>query len=165
MEAYHFQIIETAVLIVIFIVLKYLNDHLVNKALKKFQFHINRRRIIVKTLNFLALLIGAGVLVGIWGLQQKDILLFISSMLAVVGIAFFAQWSILSNITAGLILFFYHPLKIGDSITVIDKDQPVQGTIHDIGYFFMHVETPNNEYITIPNNAILQKMVLIKPGA
>ena len=91
--------------------------------------------------------------------------MFISSMLAVVGIAFFAQWSILSNITAGLILFFYHPLKIGDSITVIDKDQPVQGTIHDIGYFFMHVETPNNEYITIPNNAILQKMVLIKPGA
>ena len=71
MEAYHFQIIETAVLIVIFIVLKYLNDHLVNKALKKFQFHINRRRIIVKTLNFLALLIGAGVLVGIWGATAK----------------------------------------------------------------------------------------------
>lgn len=164
MDKYHVQIIETVVLLVIFIALNYLNRHLVNKALKKFHFHINRRRIIVKTLNFLVLLIGAGILAGIWGLQQKDILLFISSMLAVVGIAFFAQWSILSNITAGLILFFYHPLKIGDSITVIDKDQPIQGTIHDIGYFFMHVETASSEYITIPNNTILQKVVLIRPS-
>jgi small-conductance mechanosensitive channel len=82
-------------------------------------------------------------------------------MLAVLGIAFFAQWSLLSNITAGIILFFNHPLKIGDTITIFDKDFNIAGKITNIGLFFMHIRNESNEKITIPNSILLQKMVII----
>ncbi|MCB9034507.1 MAG: hypothetical protein H6553_11770 [Chitinophagales bacterium] len=34
---------------------------------------------------------------------------------------FFAQWSVLSNITSGIIMYFNHPLGIGDNILIEDK--------------------------------------------
>ena len=75
------------------------------------------------------------------------------------GIAFFAQWSLLSNITAGIILFFNHPLKIGDYVEVLDKDYPFGGEISDLTYFFVHLKTKKGEIITIPNSVILQKSI------
>jgi small-conductance mechanosensitive channel len=74
-------------------------------------------------------------------------------------VAFFAQWSLLSNITSSLLLFFNHPLKIGDTIKILDKDCPVEGEIIDLTYFFIHLKKDNGEFITIPNSIILQKPV------
>jgi hypothetical protein len=50
--------------------------------------------------NILALI----AVILIWGVQAKDIIIAIS-ITTVVGVAMFAQWSILSNITSGIILF------------------------------------------------------------
>lgn len=75
------------------------------------------------------------------------------------GNRFFAQWSILSNITSSLILFFNHPLKIGDEIEILDKDFAIEGKVEDISFFFMHVRTVNGDLVTIPNNLVLQKMI------
>jgi hypothetical protein len=44
--------------------------------------------------------------------QTKDIFIALSSITTVVGVAMFAQWSILSNITSGVILFFHSLLKL-----------------------------------------------------
>jgi small-conductance mechanosensitive channel len=96
--------------------------------------------------------------------KQSELLLFTTSILTVLGIAFFAQWSILSNITSGLILFFNHPLRIGDTIKIIDKEQPVEGVIQDISYFFLHLKTNDNDIVTIPNSMVMQKSFLIKPA-
>jgi small-conductance mechanosensitive channel len=86
----------------------------------------------------------------------------LSSLLTVLGIAFFAQWSLLSNITSGLILFFNHPVKLGDTIKIHDKEFPIEGQVKDIGYYFVHLETLEGERLTIPNSALIQKMVSIK---
>lgn len=51
-------------------------------------------------------------LIVIWGVETKDILFTVSSIATVIGVAFFAQWSILSNITSGMILFFSFPFRI-----------------------------------------------------
>jgi hypothetical protein len=51
--------------------------------------------------NILALI----AVILIWGVQAKDIIIAISSITTVVGVAMFAQWSILSNITSGIICF------------------------------------------------------------
>ena len=85
------------------------------------------------------------------------------SFLTILGIAFFAQWSILSNITACLILFINYPVKIGDSITILEKDNNITGEIRDIGAFFITLKTPENELITIPNAIILQKNIKYSP--
>ena len=45
---------------------------------------------------------------------------FLGSVLTVVGVAFFAQWSLLSNITSSIIIFFNHPVKLNDSIVILE---------------------------------------------
>ena len=145
-----------------FNVIQYFNNHQINNTLKKFQFQRNRRKLIVKIINFLMALTGIIILGGIWGLKQREMLLFVTSLVTVLGIAFFAQGSILSNVSSGIILFFNHPLKIGDTIKIIDKEQSVEGVVEDISYFFLHIKTADNENITIPNSVVLQKTISIK---
>ena len=107
-------------------------------------------------------MLGAIVFISaIWGLKQNQIAFFASTILTALGIAFFAQWSLLSNITSSIILFFNHPLKIGDCIEVLDKDYPFSGEISDLTYFFVHLKTKKGEIITIPNSLILQKSISI----
>ena len=116
---------------------------------------------IIKTLHLFITITAVVFLAGIWGFKQKEIAAFASTVLTVLGIAFFAQWSLLSNITSSIILFFNHPLKLGDKIKVLDKDYPFEGEITELTYFFVHLKTPNGEKITIPNSMILQKSISI----
>ena len=97
----------------------------------------------------------------IWGVKKDQIFLFISSVFAVAGVASFAQWSILSNITAGIILFFSYPFKIGDRIKIHDKDFPIEGEIVDIKAFYVVLKSSDGELITYPNNLIMQKGVSV----
>jgi len=99
---------------------------------------------------------------GIWGLKQNEIAAFVTKFLTATGIAFFALWSLLSNITSSIILFFNHPMKLGDTIKVLDKDYPFEGEITELTYFFVHLKTTNGEIITIPNSIIFQKSISVK---
>jgi small-conductance mechanosensitive channel len=103
-----------------------------------------------------------GFLLFIWGVKQNELVFFITSMLTVLGIAFFAQWSIISNVTATLVIYFNHPAKIGDTIIIMDKEFNIEARISDIGIFFMTLKTAEGEVITIPNNLFIQKMVKVK---
>ena len=98
----------------------------------------------------------------IWGVDEKQLIVYISSFLTILGIAFFAQWSLLSNITAGLILFINYPVKIGDTITILEKDNNITGEITDVGAFFITLKTTEKELITVPNSIILQKNIRYK---
>jgi small-conductance mechanosensitive channel len=156
-----FKIIVTIVVIFALTIIRFFINHQVNRAFKKFHFSLTRRRVTIKLFNFF-LVIGAIVgLIAIWGIDKQKMLLFLSSVVTVLGIAFFAQWSILSNITAGLILFFNHPLRLGDTLKILEKDFIVEGKIDDITFFFLHLKTTNGEKITIPNSVLLQKTISI----
>ncbi len=97
----------------------------------------------------------------IWGIDLKEFSVFISSVLAVIGIAFFAQWSILSNLTASIILFFSHPVRIGDRIRVLDKDFDWTGKVIDITGFYVFMTTDQGENITLPTSLVIQKGIQI----
>jgi len=127
------ELIETAIVILLMIVAQFISNRAINNALKRFRFTLQRRRLITKLINFIVFLLSAIAIVAIWGIDQSELFLFLSSVVTVIGIAFFAQWSLLSNMTSALILFFNHPVKIGDSIEIFDKDFPVKGTIKNIG--------------------------------
>nr|WP_317224510.1 mechanosensitive ion channel domain-containing protein [Flavobacterium covae] len=115
----------------------------------------------MKVLHLLITIVFFVLISGIWGLEQNEIALFASSILTALGVAFFAQWSLLSNITSSLILFFNHPLKLGDTIRILDKDFPLEGEIIELTYFFVYLKTADGQTITIPNSLILQKSVSI----
>ncbi len=116
---------------------------------------------IIKVLNLLSFITLTIILSAIWGLNQSEIAVFVGTVITALGIAFFAQWSLLSNITSSLLLFFNHPLKIGDTLKVLDKDYPFEGEVTDLTYFFIHLKTKEGEVITIPNSLVLQKSISI----
>jgi small-conductance mechanosensitive channel len=162
MELNNFKVIQTAIIIFSGIFLRFLITYSFTKIYKKFDFH--KARIVVAK-KIITVLIYSTLIVlisFIWGADKKELLLFVSSFLTVLGIAFFAQWSILSNITAGLILFISYPVRIGETITILEKDNNITGEIKDIGAFFITLKTTENELITIPNSIILQKNIKYK---
>ena len=109
-------------------------------------------------MRFIAFIIFVIIISSIWGIKQGDIFLFLTSLLTVIGIGFFAQWSILSNVTAGLILFFGNDIRLGTEITIFEKDMDITGTVEEIGLVFFLIKTKERGLVSIPNTLILQKM-------
>jgi small-conductance mechanosensitive channel len=159
MSTSQIKIIETAVLILVYIVIKILTSKTIERVGKRFLYHKSRIKIVKKIVNVLLFFIISGFILFVWGVEQSELVVFISSFLTVMGIALFAQWSIVSNITSAVIIFFNHPVKIGDSIVVLDKDYQVEGKISDIGMFFMIIKSTEGDQISIPTNVFMNKMI------
>ncbi|MET0356232.1 MAG: mechanosensitive ion channel domain-containing protein [Cellvibrio sp.] len=94
------------------------------------------------------------------GLGYSEVSVFLSSIFAVVGVGLFAQWSILSNVTASMIIFFGFPYRIGDRIKIADKDEDISGVIEEISMFHIILRREDGNMITYPNSMLLQKAVL-----
>jgi len=165
-ETYFWEIIDTVIVIIFFFILNFILKKIVRGIGKRSNINIARvnliNRYITFTLVFVALLIEAII----FGVEPGQIALVFSSVFAVVGIGLFAIWSILSNITSGVIMFFSFPYKVGDKIMIHDKDFPMEAIIEDIGAFQLHLRLDNGNLVTYPNNLMLQKAVtLVKKDA
>ncbi|MEO8254799.1 MAG: mechanosensitive ion channel domain-containing protein [Flavobacterium sp.] len=158
------EIVVTFVVIIAGIVLRFVAAKLVRRFAKTSHRIEYRTNLVTKYIHILINILAIIALIIIWGVQQKDIIWAISSMATVVGVAMFAQWSILSNITAGVILFFSFPFKIGDSIKIHDKDFPIIGEIEDIAAFHIVLKTIEGEEVIFPNNLLFQKGISILPN-
>ncbi|WP_299670510.1 mechanosensitive ion channel domain-containing protein [uncultured Polaribacter sp.] len=159
----HYKFIESIIVFVLAIFIRWLTTNSLRKIQQKFGFHNSRILVTNKIITILIYITVIVVIAFIWGVDEKQLLIYISSFLTILGIAFFAQWSILSNITAGIILFVNYPVKIGDTITILEKDNNITGEIRDIGAFFITIRTPDKELITLPNSIILQKNIKYSP--
>jgi small-conductance mechanosensitive channel len=155
------RILETIIAVAFFLILRFLTERLLAKVQKKYEYSKYRIRPILKFINLLFFTTLVIAIVAIWGVEQTNILTFITSALTVVGIALVAQWSILSNISSAIIIFISHPVKLGESITIIDKEFDIKGQVSDIGLFYVILKTDANEKIMIPNNIFLQKATKI----
>ena len=162
MDKYFFQIIETGVVLLIVVILKVFMNHSIRRMSRALHLNPDRKRIIKSTLNVMIYAIGAIATIAIWSINTQDLFFFISSLLTALGIAFLAQWSILSNITASLVLFFKHPVKVGEPIKILDKDYPIEGKLLKISLIFMHIKLETGEHITIPNNVVLNKIISVQ---
>lgn len=155
-------IISAVVVFVIYPIVRYVARKIVNNVAKFNLYDANRTRMIKKTLNVMIFTFLAIILISLWGVDTKNLLLALSSVFAVIGVAFFAQWSILSNITAGIVIYFSLPLKIGDRIKILDKDFPAELILIDIKTFYLSLETEEGERIVYPNSLFLQKGIAIE---
>lgn len=156
------QITALVLIITAVVIIQFVTKRYVSNILKKYMFGYQRRKVIVKIINLLSLLFAVVLISATLGIKRTELVVFVSSILTILGIGFFAQWSLLSNISASLILFFNHPVKLGDRIKILDKEHPVVGKVTDITFFFLHIKTDDGFVITVPNNLILQKSVQIE---
>lgn len=159
MEDYKIQIIESLVLLLVLVVSSRMLQRIVEKAGVKYAYHKTRIKLIKKVISLLLWLVFIGVLLLVWGIAPSQLVAYVGSLFTVVGIAFLAQWSIVSNITSTLIIFFNHQVNIGDRIVILDKDYQIEGKISDIGIFFIIIKVSENEYVSLPSNVFMQKMV------
>lgn len=161
MSELNIQIIKTVIILLFLSFVKALASRSMNKISIKIFEGQERKKMVGGILNFLIVLIGFIILSVIWGVDRKDFFVFLTSTLTVIGVAFFAQWSIISNITAGIVVFFTHPIRLGDYIRISEKDFYMEGRLDSISWFFMHLINDKGEVITIPNNIIMQKSIQI----
>jgi small-conductance mechanosensitive channel len=153
--------IGTLIVLVLYFFFRISSTKIVRKYAKSNSILEHRTNLVIKYIHILINILAFISIVIIWGVKKDQILLITSSVLAVVGVAAFAQWSILSNISAGIIIFFSYPFKIGDKIKIHDKDFPVEGEIMDVKAFYIILKSSDGELITYPNNLLMQKGISV----
>ena len=129
--------------IVFYIILK--------KILKKFTYpklKPNTTYLIEKLLKYGFYILLVFFILGLFNIKLTA--LFGAAGIAGIAIGFAAQTSF-SNIISGLFLLTEHSLKIGDYITIGQE----AGTIDSINMLSVRIHTPDNQYIRIPNETII----------
>lgn len=157
-----YQIILTLILIVLFIKGKSLTKNYVSKIADKYNYDEKRVSLIKKVLVINWVIIFIVLFILIWGISSlKGITVYFASFFALVGIGLFASWSVLSNITSAIILFFEYPIKEGNRIKIQDGENTIEGEV--IGLSLFNIEIKNNkETIFYPNNLAIQKAIINK---
>lgn len=160
-ETHKIQIIESIFAITTFIVVKFVLGYFVKMIILNSYFKNAEKKDVLKLINLILFISICIIIVAIWSVKQENILVVASSFLTVFGVALFAEMSILSNITACLILFFYHPIKVGDLLIINHDGKDIEGELIDITYFFVFIKTQNKGTLTIPNALLLKNSFLV----
>lgn len=155
------KLITLAVIFGVLFIVRTIAFSIINKAAKRWERLHTRTSLVKKFVNYLTGFLLFMILPLALGFETKDVSVFLSSIFAVIGIAFFAQWSILSNITSGIIMFFTFPYKIGDFIKIHEGEDSIYGYIEDIKTFQVVIRSLDNNLVTYPNSMMLQKGVTI----
>lgn len=144
--------------------LNYLVKAIIKKVVNR---HSNRNNLnqgrSVYITKFFAFFLNALFFVGlfaVWNLKANSLFVYFGTFFTVAGVALFAQWSILSNITASVILFFSFPFKIGSKIKIMDDQNSVTGVVVDITFFVIQIRNSDGNMISYPNNLAIQKGII-----
>ena len=87
----------------------------------------------------------------------------VSTMMALVAIGFVAVWSILSHMTASLVLFFQRPFRPGEYLQL--ADDAYSGKVTKTGLFYTVVEDADGGRSQIPNNILFQRRFRVTSNA
>ena len=123
-------------------------------------FAIGTRRllgILIYTAAFLAILQRLGVSgAALWGT--------LTGFIAVAAVAFFAAWSVLSNIFCALLILTTRPFKLNDEVELLDSgDKPgLKGRVIDINFVHTTLHETNADgsdtVLQVPNSQFFQKI-------
>jgi small-conductance mechanosensitive channel len=155
------ELLSSLILLIGLLITKFITTKAIRKVGKISDLNKSRTKLIIKYTSVGITVVGFVALLIIWGVKLKDLSLVLSSFFAVLGVALFATWSILSNVTAGIILFFSFPFKIGYKIKIQDDDFPLEAVITDVRAFYIELKTDEGYLVTYPNNLFLQKGVAL----
>lgn len=117
----------------------------------------------VSTFRLLYGVVSFSIILFIWGFDFQWLLAVSSGLITLTGVALFASWSLLSNITAFFILLAHESYKRGNFIRIIEADNYVEGTISEINLFNTRLITENKESIIYPNNLLIARPTIINP--
>jgi len=150
----------SAVLLILFFIAKSITTRLIRRQAQRNSDSKARMKYVIKLSNLGLTLILITLLALVWEISFKGLAIYFASFFTVVGVAFFASWSILSNVTAYAIIFFNLPFRIGSQIKILDGNDTVEGKVDDITLFFIKIKLPSGDIVTYPNNVAIQKPIM-----
>lgn len=155
------QILLTLAALLAVIISIRLTKRVVRRFGRKHDFHERRFFYVNKITSILYTILFLLIISIIWGFDIEGLPIYFASFFGLVGVAFFATWSVLSNITASMIIFFSYQFRIADKIRILDGDNSVTGQVKDMNMFTVIIETEEGHVVSYPNNLILQKPIQI----
>lgn len=96
-----------------------------------------------------------------WGFDFHGLLVVGSSMFALLGVALFAGWSLLSNLTSFLILFGQNDCRVGRWVRVVDGANYIEGEITEMAFMSVQLRNIDGNTILYPNNLFLTRPVIV----
>ncbi|MEQ8693135.1 MAG: mechanosensitive ion channel family protein [Pseudomonadales bacterium] len=117
---------------------------------------INSARLIIGIFSVLTLVL-------IWGIDFGSLIIFAGSTITLLGVALFASWSFLSNVTAYFVLLVHPSIRRGEFIRIIEADNFSEGYISELTPLSVKLRTVDDELMIYPNNLLLGRVVIINP--
>jgi len=104
------------------------------------------------------------IVLGRLGVSATVLWTALSGFVAVAAVAFFAMWSVLSNLLCAVMIFTIGPFRIGDVVELVDTlDKPgVKGRVTAINLMFTTLIEPpeaGGALVQVPNSQFFQKSV------
>ena len=157
------QLIVTGVMLVLYVILDRIGAPRFRKGADRGEFKVGAASKAIRAARLITGLFGGLVLMVVWGVDLSAVLFVATTTIALLGVALFASWSLLSNITAYFVLLLHPTFTRGTFIRVIEADNYVQGYISDLSLFSVELVTEDKETIFYPNNLLLGRVALINP--
>lgn len=164
-EQYVASLVWTAFMLVVYVAITKITLPKIEKKIDQSNFKSEEAlrayhliRIVVGILTFAVILIA-------WGIDFSGLLVISTSIITLTGVALFASWSLLSNVTAYFLILSQTSFRRGNFIRVLDADNYVEGFISEINLFSTKLITDDREIIVYPNNLILTRPTIINPRA
>ena len=155
-----YKLILTVIALLSFPLLLKLTKKLLEKAIRgKVDLHRKyRAELLLKII--LAFVMLCLVLV-FWGIELRGLLVLGSSLFAMLGVALFAAWSLLSNLTAFLLMFIQNDCRVGYWVRIVDGANAIEGRIIEMGLMNVLLEHVDGHRVIYPNNLFVTRPVLV----
>lgn len=104
------------------------------------------------------------VVLGRLGVSATVLWTALSGFVAVAAVAFFAMWSVLSNLLCAILIYTIGPFRIGDVVELVETlDKPgVKGRVVAINLMFttlIEISEAEGSLVQVPNSQFFQKSV------
>lgn len=116
-----------------------------------------------RALNAMLWVLAFLLILGFWGIGVGGLWALLASISAVIGVGFFATWTMVSNITAFFFITTWRPFQLGDVVEVIPEG--LKGRVINRNMMFVELAEEAGAMIQIPNNLIFQRMIRVTTGA
>ncbi len=153
------KLLYSAGVIVVIHLVSYLLKRLAKQTQIRHQIRQSRYFAIKRLMTTSAVFLSALALLLIWDVNIKHAWVSLTGILALVAIAFFAVWSLVGNILAGVIIYFTAPFKTDDTIELL-PDQ-IRGMVLAVNTFYTVLLDADKNYINIPNSLFFQKYIKV----
>ncbi|KZZ80221.1 hypothetical protein A3767_30615 [Oleiphilus sp. HI0133] len=162
-ESYTLQLTLTAIALGSYLAFRLIIGPIVRRHARKGRLKPDVTTKALKTVNILIVIAALSTVFVVWGFDFKGLLTLSASLLAVTGVAMFAAWSILSNITAFFILLAHSSFKRGTFVRIVDADNYVEGYISEINLFNTKLISESREIVIYPNTLPLSRPMVVNP--